>query len=217
MNAKKQLNKIRDYVEELEILSDKEHEELQQYQFAAYKFVNQKITPTDAREEFRALLGDAIFVGGDFGNTTMEKIINNVWQPIRPTPDEVHYGSNHVQSPTYTELEDENARLREQLNMYEKTRSIQAYESLVARIKKLQEQLKWHPISELPKRDENYLRSNISVNVLFRYNDRTEPFIVWCYLTRGYWIDPYMSKIIDLNMISGDSKWCYIPEDKEGE
>jgi len=217
MNIKKQLNKIRNYVEELEILSDKEHEELRQYQLSAYKFVNQEITPTDAREEFKALLGDTTFVGGDFGNTTMDKIINNVWQPIRPTPDEVHYGSNHVQFPTYTELENENARLREQLDIYEKTRSIQAYESLVARIEKLQEQLKWHPMSELPKRDENYLRSNISVNVLFRYNDRTEPFIVRCDLTKGYWIDPFVSNIIDMGMVSDDSKWFYIPEDKDGE
>ena len=215
MNIKKQLNKIRNYVEELEILSDKEHEELQQYQLSAYKFVNQEITPTDAREEFRALLGDTTFVGGDFGNTTMEKIINNVWQQIRPTPDEVHYGSNHVQFPTYTELENENARLREQLGIYEKTRSIQVYMSLVARIEKLQEQLKWHPVSELPKRDERYKNYNVSVDVLFRCGNMKKPGIAWYNPRTNKWICNNI--VIEQKELLDDSRWCYIPEDKDGE
>jgi hypothetical protein len=211
MNIKKQLNKIRNYVEELEILSDKEHEELQQYQLSAYKFVDQKITPTDAREEFKALLGDTTFVGGDFGNTTMEKIINNVWQPIRPTPDEVHCGSNHVQSPTYTELENENARLREQLGIYEKTRSIQAYESLVARIEKLQEQLKWHPVSELPKTEVEKLWT---VTVLLINDYEAEPTLAYYSFNSNCWYDYYKAiKVI----VTNNSKWCYIPEDKGGE
>lgn len=211
MNIKKQLNKIRNYVEELEILSDKEHEELQQYQLSAYKFVNQEITPTDAREEFRALLGDTTFIGGDFGNTTMEKIINNVWQPIRPTPGEVHYGSNHVQSPTYTELENENARLREQLGTYEKTRSIQVYMSLVARIEKLQEQLKWHPVSELPKTEVEKLWT---VTVLLINDYEAEPTLAYYSFNSNCWYDYYKAiKVI----VTNNSKWCYIPEDKGGE
>ena len=211
MNIKKQLNKIRNYVEELEILSDKEREELRQYQLSAYKFVNQKITPTDAREEFRALLGDTTFVGGDFGNTTMEKIINNVWQPIRPTPDEVHYGSNNVQSPTYTELENENARLREQLDIYEKTRSIQTYESLVARIEKLQEQLKWHPVSELPKTEVEKLWT---VTVLLINDYEAEPTLAYYSFNSNCWYDYYKGTNV---IVTNNSKWCYIPEDKDGE
>ena len=211
MNVKKQLNKIRDYVEELEISSDKEREELRQYQFAAHKFVDKKITPTDAREEFKALLGDTTFIGGDFGNTTMDKIIYNVWQPIRPTPDEVHYGSNHVQSPTYTELENENARLREQLGIYEKTRSIQVYESLVARIKKLQEQLKWHPVSELPKTEVEKLWT---VTVLLINDYEAEPTLAYYSFNSNCWYDYYKDiKVI----VTNNSKWCYIPEDKDGE
>ena len=106
----------------------------------------------------------------------------------------------------------ENTRLLEMLND-----SINKRNKLIKENAKLHEALRWHPISELPKRDENYLCSNISVNVLFRYNDRTEPFIVWCDLTKGYWIDPFVSNIIDIGMVSDNSQWCYIPEDEDGE
>jgi hypothetical protein len=169
MNVKKQLNKIRDYVEELETLSDKQHTELHQYKLTAHKFVNQKITPTDALEEFRALLGDTMFIGNDYCGDVMEKMVDNVWQPIRPTPDEVHYGSNHIQSPTYSELENENARLREAL--------------------------RWHPVSELPKIE---IKQLWTVSVLLKINE-VEPIIAYYGIRSKCWYDYYKSECVVVN------------------
>ena len=178
MNIKKQLNKIMNYVKELEMLSDKQHEELQQYQLAAYNFVKFELPDNMAREEFKALLGDTMFVGGNFsGDDVMEKIIDNVWVPIEH------------EHPEYAKVVDENARLREAL--------------------------RWHPVSEYPIKDERYYHCDISVDVLFRLNDKTKPIIVWCNRETNYWI--YNNKIIQPNEITQDSKWCYIPEDKDGE
>jgi hypothetical protein len=106
MNIKKQLNKIMNYVKELEMLSDKQHEELQQYQLAAYNFVNNKVRPSDTAEEFKRLLGNIMFVGGNFSNVTMEKIVDNAWVPIEH------------EHPEYARVVDENARLREALRWH---------------------------------------------------------------------------------------------------
>ena len=100
----------------------------------------------------------------------------------------------------------ENARLLEVLN-----ESINKRDKLIEENSRLREALRWHPVCEYPKRDEGFSESNISVNVLFRYNDKTRAFIVWYDRRTGYWVDPYVSKIIDINMITGKSKWCYIP------
>lgn len=106
----------------------------------------------------------------------------------------------------------ENERLMEVLN-----RSINKRDKLTEENIRLREALRWHPISELPRHDEHYPTRNISVNVLFRYNDKTTPFIAWCDRGKVCWINPSISRIIDSNMITGDSQWCYIPEDKNGK
>jgi hypothetical protein len=106
MNIKKQLNKIMNYVKELETLSDKQHDELLQYQRVANKFVNQNITPIDARKEFKTLLGVTMFIGGDFSNAIMEKFVGNHWMPIEH------------EHPEYAKVVDENAQLREALRWH---------------------------------------------------------------------------------------------------
>jgi len=169
MNIKKQLRKIRDYVEELETSSDKEHEELRQYQLIAHKFVDHDIPAQDAREEFKALLGDTMFVGGNFsGDDVMEKIVNNAWVPMRPNRDEVHYGSNHV-IQEYSDLVKENARLREAL--------------------------RWHPVSELPKIE---IKQLWTVSVLLKINE-VEPIIAYYGIRSKCWYDYYKSECVVVN------------------
>ena len=108
MNIKKQLRKIRDYVEALEELSDKQHEELLQYQLAAYKFVKFESPDHIAREEFKKLLGDTMFVGGDF----VMKYNGVAWDSIKPD----WFGVSHDES--YNNLIEENAQLREMLRWH---------------------------------------------------------------------------------------------------
>ena len=173
MNIKKQLRKIRDYVEELETLSDKEHEELRQYQLIAHKFVDHDIPAQDAREEFKALLGDTMFVGGNFSNVTMEKIIDNVWVPIEH------------EHPEYAKVVDENARLREAL--------------------------RWHPVSELPRTE---VENIWTVNVLMKPTYKDNAIVAYYSIKRNRWFDYNKSIILEVN---DKSRWCYIPEDKDGE
>ena len=187
MNIKKQLRKIRDYVEELETSSDKEHEELRQYQLIAHKFVDHDIPAQDAREEFKALLGDTMFVGGNFsGDDVMEKIVNNAWVPMRPNRDEVHYGSNHV-IQEYSDLVKENARLREAL--------------------------RWHPVSELPDLDEECV-SSWSKNVVFQVDRLVDLELAFYDFHVCYWRN---LKTLELIKTFPQSRWCYIPEYKDRE
>jgi carboxypeptidase C (cathepsin A) len=174
MNIKKQLRKIRDYVEELETLSDKEHEELRQYQLAAYKFVKFELPDNMAREEFKALLDDTMFVGGNFsGDDVMEKIVNNEWVPIEH------------EHPEYAKVVDENARLREAL--------------------------RWHPVSELPRTE---VENIWTVNVLMKPTYKDNAIVAYYSIKRNRWFDYNKSIILEVN---DKSRWCYIPEDKDGE
>ena len=177
MNIKKQLRKIRDYVEELETSSDKEHEELRQYQLAAYKFVKFELPDNMAREEFKALLDDTMFVGGNFsGDDVMEKIVNNEWVPIEH------------EHPEYAKVVDENAKLREAL--------------------------RWHPVSELPPLDQHY-DNDWSVNVLLKITDKgVAPRVVYYSYNSQTWYDYHNGDII---FVSQHYKWCYIPEENDGE
>lgn len=175
MNVKKQLNKIRDYVEELETLIDKQQTELHQYRLTAHKFVNQKITPTDAREEFMALLGDTMFIGGDFCGDAMEKMVDNILQPIEHEHQE------------YAKVVDENARLREAL--------------------------RWHPVSEKPKRDIKCFTPE-SENVILEIDKGYYPVTAYCSLGSGTWRELKNNEEISVNK---RSRWCYIPEDNGDE
>ena len=173
MNIKKQLNKIMNYVKELEMLSDKQHEELQQYQLAAYNFVNNKVRPSDTAEEFKRLLGNIMFVGGNFSNVTMEKIVDNAWVPIEH------------EHPEYARVVDENARLREAL--------------------------RWHPVSELPRTE---VENIWTVNVLMKPTYKDNAIVAYYSIKRNRWFDYNKSIILEVN---DKSRWCYIPEDKDGE
>ena len=176
MNIKKQLNKIMNYVKELETLSDKQHDELLQYQLAAYNFVNNKVRPSDTAEEFKRLLGVTMFIGGDFSNAIMEKFVGNHWMPIEH------------EHPEYAKVVDENAKLREAL--------------------------RWHPVSELPPLDQHY-DNDWSVNVLLKITDKgVAPRVVYYSYNSQTWYDYHNGDII---FVSQHYKWCYIPEENDGE
>ena len=173
MNVKKQLNKIRDYVEELVTLIDKQQTELHQYKLTAHKFVNDETASWIAKEEFRKLLGDTIFIGGNFCGDVMEKMVDNVWQPIEH------------EHPEYAKVVDENARLREAL--------------------------RWHPASELPDKVSYVCHS--SKNVILNSTRLPYKIAYYSYLS-GIWRESNNSSPIDVDK---NSRWCYIPEDKDGE
>jgi len=149
MNVKKQLNKIAEYIKEIE-----EVNQILNVRLARYENNNEQ----------------ELHISGNFCGDVMEKMVDNVWQPIEH------------EHPEYAKVVDENARLREAL--------------------------RWHPVSEKPKNDERYSHCNISVDVLFRINDKTKPIIVWHNADSNSWVcDGQIVKTYN------DSKWCYIPED----
>ena len=179
MNIKKQLNKIRDYVEALEELSDKTHNELLQYQLAAHKFVKFESPDHIAREEFKALLGDTTFICGDF----VVKYDGDAWDSLVPA----WKGVSHDES--YNNLIEENARLREAL--------------------------KWHPVSELPPLQRDC--KTVSVDVIMKQHGDDEdypPVIAYYSFYANAWICRLSLGELE---IMHNSKWCYIPEDKDGE
>ena len=175
MNIKKQLNKIRDYVEALEELSDKTHNELLQYKLAAHKFVNFESPDHIAREEFKKLLGDTMFIGGEFSNVIMEKMVDNHWTPIE---------NEH---PEYSRVVGENARLREML--------------------------RWHPVSELPELDGGCV-SRWSKTVIFQVDRLVDPELAFYDYRICYWRK--LESATQINTFP-QSRWCYIPEEKDGE
>lgn len=185
MNVKKQLRKIRDYVEALEISEDKTTQELRKYELTAYKFVNFELSESTARFEFKELLGDTTFIGGCFAMGSFE--YENI------------------------QLREENARLREELAIYEKTRSIQAYKDLVDKIEKLQDQLRWYSIAELPTLDHSCI-SKWSKTVVFQVNKINDPELAFYDYHDCCWKN---IKTMEKIKTFPNSHWCYIPEGGE--
>ena len=170
MNVKKQLNKIIDHVEELETLSDKEHEELEQYKFSAYKFVKMENTVQESYEEFKTLLGDTIFIGGDL-MATYDGIL---WRPIIDTDLKEE---EHPYAIWYRTYRDENVKLREENA-------------------KLREQLRWHPVSEQPKTKFDRLWS---VDVLLKNDYESEPILAYYSIRSKCWYDYFKADLVKLN------------------
>jgi hypothetical protein len=154
MNVKKQLNKIAEYIKEIE-----EVNQILNVRLARYENNNEQ----------------ELHISGNFCGDVMEKIVDNVWQPIEH------------EHPEYAKVVDENARLREAL--------------------------RWHPVSEKPKKDIKCLTPE-SENVILQIDKGYYPVTAYCSLVSGIWRELKNHEEISVNK---RSRWCYIPEDKDGE
>jgi len=85
MNVKKQLNKIAEYIKEIE-----EVNQILNVRLARYENNNEQ----------------ELHISGNFCGDVMEKMVDNVWQPIEH------------EHPEYAKVVDENARLREALRWH---------------------------------------------------------------------------------------------------
>ncbi|MDD5294085.1 MAG: hypothetical protein PHW40_07265 [Candidatus Izemoplasmatales bacterium] len=75
---------------------------------------------------------------------------------------------------------------------------------------RLREQLRWHPVSELPRKTKSI--PQWSVNVVFKRSILAES-VAYYNFKSNRWISLYSHNPIIVE--SGD-KWCYIPDDNQG-
>lgn len=73
---------------------------------------------------------------------------------------------------------------------------------------RLREQLRWHPVSELPPTENNEVRC--SENVILKKINCYSPVVAYYSHAFMSWFDYHRDKIID---VDNNYKWCYIPED----
>jgi len=154
MNIKKQLNKIRDYVEELEEEKYLLHNKVEEYKIAL-----------------------------------LDKAVDDI-----------------EQLPTTNYFTHEN--LKSQYNFVKAQ-----MEKLAKENARLREALRWHPVSEKPKKDIKCLTPE-SENVILQIDKGYYPVTAYCSLVSGIWRELKNHEEISVNK---RSRWCYIPEDKDGE
>jgi hypothetical protein len=77
----------------------------------------------------------------------------------------------------------------------------------------LRDALRWHPVSEKPKKDIKCLTPE-SENVILQIDKGYYPVTAYCSLVSGIWRELKNHEEISVNK---RSRWCYIPEDKDGE
>ena len=71
---------------------------------------------------------------------------------------------------------------------------------------RLRDQLRWHPVSELPRTEVEKLWT---VNVLMELEDEAEVIIAYYSIKSNCWYDYRNSDVLEVN---DKSRWCYIPE-----
>ena len=190
MNVKKRLQKVLDYVDELEAERDHIDDRLSNFERIAQDFAyHDKIAP-ECREEFLKLLGDEknMYIGGDFVVKYSGTAFDSIKPDLRCTSIE----------QTYSDLVMENFVLENANHCYKEENA------------RLREQLRWRPVSELPPRMVIFTSSK---NVLLKelYN---MPRTVYYSHASNQWVDGLTTKWFTPKP---GSKWCYIPDDKDGE